>query len=104
MIDKELKYAKKWLEEQDAKWPNRHIEIHKNCCNKCPANHNKKHGIVDPETRDIGTAPKEIIAKNYLFVCAWRPNKLCRGICEEYGIMDEKFIADCKNNPEIPVH
>lgn len=93
-----------WLKEQDEKWPNRHIEIHKLCCKHCPANNNKKSGVVDPESQDIGKFPKDIIAKNYLFVCAWRPNKLCRGICEEYELTDEKFIAECCQNDNIPVH
>jgi hypothetical protein len=57
------------------KFPNRHKEIHKECCEKCPS----KHG-EDPEVKDIKeTCGKEVIVKEFLFVCAWRPNKLCKG-------------------------
>jgi len=83
-----------WLNEQDRKFPNRHKEIHKGCCKHCPSNNNAKAGIIDPESVEIKTYPKELIAKEFLFVCAWRGNKLCKGICDYYGI-DEQYITEC---------
>ena len=53
------------------RYPNRHKEIHKVCCKKCPS----ANGSTDPESEDIKTLPKDVIAKNYLFVCAWRNRK-----------------------------
>lgn len=80
-----------YLDQADKQFPNRHNEIHKVCCKKCPSNHNKKNGNVDEESEQIKTFPKELIAKEYLFVCAWRPNKLCKAICDYYDI-DENYL------------
>ncbi len=89
------------LKEQDCKYPNRRKEIHKGCCKHCPSNNNAKEGIIDPESEDIKSSfPKETIAKEILFVCAWRPNKLCKGICDYYGI-DEQYIAKCNKNDSL---
>lgn len=90
----ELLTDMEFMKKQDQKYPNRHKEIHKGCCKYCPSNNNAKAGIIDPECEDIKTLPKEVIAKEYLFVCAWRPNKLCKGICD-YLEIDEEFIKMC---------
>lgn len=90
-----LKTGIELLREQDKKWPNRHKEIHKGCCKHCPTHNSKKAGILDPESEDIKKCPKELIAREYLFVCAWRPNKLCKGLCDDMGI-DEEFIKNLK--------
>lgn len=79
------------LEKMDKQFPNRHKEIHKGFCKNCPSNHNKKNGTIDEESEQIKTFPKELIAKEYLFVCAWRPNKLCKGNCDDMGI-DENYL------------
>lgn len=71
-------------------------EIHKACCKRCPTNQNKVNGTVDPESTEIKTYPKDLIVKEFLFVCAWRPDKLCKGLCDYFEI-DEKFIADVYN-------
>lgn len=80
--------------EKNKLFPNRHIEIHKACCKHCPSNNNRRAGIKDPETEDLKGLPKELIAKEYLFVCAWRNEKLCKGICDKFGI-DEQFTKAC---------
>lgn len=90
----ELLTDMEFMKKQDQKYPNRHKEIHKGCCKYCPSNNNRKAGIKDPETEDLKALPKELIAREYLFVCAWRNDKLCKGICDEFGI-DEQFIKMC---------
>jgi len=80
-----------YFRDFDKKYPNRHKEIHKVCCKKCPSENNRKAGRTDPETEDIKLYPKEIIAKEFLFVCAWRNSKLCKGLCDQFSI-DENFI------------
>ena len=78
-------------EEMNRKYPNRHKEIHKACCKECPTVQSQKLNLVDPEAEEISTYPKEIIAKNFLFVCYKRESKLCKGLCDYYGI-DKEFI------------
>ncbi len=68
-------------------------EIHTKCCKYCPTNNNRKLGIKDGETEDLKELPKQIIVLEYLFTCAWRKEKLCKGICDEFDI-DEKFIIN----------
>lgn len=101
-IPKDIKSNLHWLEEQDLKYPNRHKDIHKGCCKYCPSNNNRKSGIIDPETEDFKKLPKDIIATKYVFVCAWRPNKLCKGLCDNFDI-DEEFIKKAyeKNDKTI---
>ena len=76
-----------YFERLDAEHPNRHKIIHKGCCKPCPSNQN----VTDPECEDIKTLPKEEIAREYLFVCAWRNSKLCKGNCDNMGI-DQEFL------------
>ena len=71
----------------DAQYPNRHKLIHKNCCKYCPS----KNGATDPECEDMKELPKELIAKEYLFVCAWRNSKACKGFADNMGI-DQEFL------------
>lgn len=81
--------------EQDRLFPNRYKEIHKGCCKFCPSKYHVKHDIIDLESAEIKMLPKEqIVAQRFLFVCGWRGNKLCKGLCDYYGI-DEQFIKDC---------
>jgi len=77
-----------WLKEQDRLYPNRHNEIHKSCCKHCPSTKGS-----DPETDEIKNYPKDLILKEFAFVCAWRPNKLCKGFCDVCGI-DQKFVSE----------
>ena len=86
------------FEENERKFPNRHKVIHKGCCKNCPTEKNQKGGVIDSESEDIKTYPKEVISNEFLFVCAWRPNKLCKGICDFYDInqeyLDEKVSKE----------
>ena len=77
--------------KNDLLYPNRHKVIHKVCCKQCPADRNRKEGIIDPESADIAKLPKELIAKEFLYVCAWRPSKLCKGNCDTMGI-NQKYL------------
>ena len=71
--------------------PNKYpTEIHKGCCKNCPANHFNKNGIVDFEAEDIRKDyTKEEIEKDFLFKCAWRTDKLCKGNADYYGITQD---------------
>ena len=94
---KRLKISSRMIDiiEHDKVYPNRHIKIHKTCCKKCPSEYNRKHNFKDPETEEIKLLSKELIVKEFLFVCAWRPNKLCKGLCDKLEI-DEKLIKTIK--------
>lgn len=83
-LEKIKKGIDEYFEEQERLYPNRHKEIHKVSCKYCPSEKGS-----DPESEDIKTLPKEIIAKEYLFVCAWRTSKLCKGNCDSMGINQE---------------
>jgi len=65
-------------------------KIYNTCCMECPINNQGP----DQECRDIKKLPKEIIAKEFLFVCFKRQKKLCKGLCEYMGI-DEDFLEKC---------
>ncbi len=80
-----------WLDEMNRLYPNRHNEIHKVSCQHCPSAKG-----TDPESEEIKTYSKELIVKEFLFVCAWRESKLCKGLCDKMGI-DEKFIEEVRN-------
>lgn len=53
-------------------------EIHSTPCEKCPS----EWYPPDPEAHDLLTMVTngEIREEDFLFVCAWRPNKICRGL------------------------
>lgn len=83
----------KYFEELNKKFPDRRKVIHKKCCKYCPSNTN----ISDPETEEYKKLPKDVLIKEYVFVCAWRQNKLCKGICNQFDIDQEainKFYAN----------
>lgn len=73
-----------FLDELDKKFPDRHKQIHNDLCKHCPS----ANGF-DEESVEIAKLPKELIAKEYAFVCAWRNNKLCKGNCDNMGITQE---------------
>jgi hypothetical protein len=64
-------------------------QIHKGCCKGCPSSFR-----MDEEAQEISRMPKELIAREFLFVCYKRPDKLCKGLCDNMGI-DEEYL---KNN------
>jgi len=84
MIPNELE-----IEELYLKWPNRRREIHDNYCEKCPSHWSVLNGHSDPETEKMKELSKEAKIQEGLFLCAWRPNKLCKGICEALEITKE---------------
>lgn len=64
-------------------------QIHKHCCKNCPTENVYKKGGKDLEVEDLRELPKEILAKEFVFVCYCRNSKLCKGICDQYGITQE---------------
>lgn len=72
------------IREDDRKYPNRHQQIHKACCKNCPS----YKGRSDPEADEYGKLPLEKRI-NHVFPCGWRPSKLCKGICDNYGVNEE---------------
>jgi hypothetical protein len=49
--------------------------VHQNPCAKCPSMFPNR----DPESADILGSADESVLRESLFVCAWRPEKLCHG-------------------------
>jgi len=67
--------------------------IHKGCCKHCPsASPYKCQEEIDMDN-DIRPMGKRMIALEILFACAWRPTKLCKGICDTFEI-DQAFLDD----------
>jgi hypothetical protein len=60
--------------------------IHLNYCANCPSRHGQIYGH-DPESLDYMSLPDGEKQK-YVFPCAWRPTKLCKGICEDLGYVE----------------
>lgn len=89
MSSTDLSGVTKWLVEQERKYPDAHKKIHKHCCKQCPTNNIRITGEKDMEVELYRKAPKEILIKEIIFTCAWRPSKLCKGICDEYGITQD---------------
>ena len=85
-----------YFEKMDRMYPDRNKQIHKVSCKHCPSECYKRNGMVDPESEDIKLLPKEVIAKEYLFVCAWRNSKLCKGNCD-YMEIDQQYLNDLYN-------
>lgn len=85
------RFVNKQIEHQntiEVMYPNRHREIHKVHCNGCPSSFG-----MDEESEDISKYPKELIAKEFLFVCYQRQSKLCKGLCDNMGIDEEYLIS-----------
>lgn len=82
-----------YFSELDRKYPNRRKQIHKHSCKHCPSEKGS-----DPETEDIKAhVSKEVIAKQYVFACAWRNSKLCKGYCDYNGI-DQEYLDNLYKN------
>jgi len=62
------------------------MEVHIDHCPNCPSKWGEIHGH-DPETLDMLGWPDRHLQ---VFPCAWRPEKLCRGICDLFGYDKEK--------------
>ena len=91
MIGSIIKKHKDTEQERDEKWPDRHRTIHKYHCDGCPSHCNAIAGETDAETEEVKSWPKSLIAKEGLFVCYKRPNKLCKGLCDVMSI-DQEFL------------
>jgi len=59
--------------------------IHSTYCKYCPT----KHFPADEESKMIASMPDGIKQK-HVFPCGWRPNKLCRGVCDELDYDEKK--------------
>lgn len=60
-------------------------EVHGLPCRCCPS----AHFPIDPEMEDLCNAPIEVRAA-HIFVCAWRPEKLCRGAFDLMKLAEAK--------------
>lgn len=58
--------------------PPRPTEIHDSPCVHCPS----EHFAIDPEAEDLlnACARGDISQSDFLFTCAWRGEKICRGL------------------------
>lgn len=80
------------IDQLNRLYPNRHKEIHLLECKHCPSKRDSDNGREDEESKEIkANYPKEFIAKEFLFVCAWRESKLCKGLCD-YMEIDQEFL------------
>ena len=68
-------------------------KIWKYRCKNCHSAHHKP----DPEALDMERWFKagEIEIEVAIFPCAWRPNKLCKGVCDKMGV-GEKEVENYK--------
>jgi len=57
--------------------------VHEKPCPRCPS----AHYPPDPESEEIIRWVKagKMPASEAVFSCAWRPEKLCRGVCDNVG-------------------
>ena len=67
--------------------PFAHMPIHDEPCPKCPT----AHYPPDPESADIEAWVKagKQPAGAWVFPCAWRREKLCKGICDYLGFTEK---------------
>lgn len=69
-------------------------QVHKNYCPNCPSNR-AVFPDSDPEAKEIEGYP-DGERQMFVFPCAWRPNKLCKGICESLDYEEEKHGPQLK--------
>jgi hypothetical protein len=67
-------------------------EIHRHPCVRCPS----AHGPPDPLSLDYMSAPRDVQLREGIFPCGWRPNKMCKGVCDKLNVKEE----DIKDNEE----
>lgn len=60
---------------------------HDHPCGPCPST-----GAPDLESEEIKTWPRAEIIRT-AFPCAWRPERFCRGYCDEHGITDGDLVG-----------
>ena len=63
----------------------RPTEVHKKPCKNCPSAHHPR----DPEAQDILDALSrgEVSFEDVVFPCAWRPEKICRGVYDSASLV-----------------
>ncbi len=66
----------------------RPTRIHRHPCARCPS----AHFPPDPESQDIAALPYAERIR-HVFPCGWRPQALCRGVCDELGV-DASNVAE----------
>lgn len=59
--------------------------IHKKPCAHCPS----AHFPPDPESADIKANWSRAAQIDVVFPCAWRPDAMCRGVCDDLNITEE---------------
>ena len=64
-------------------------EVHREYCNHCPSRGYKVGSGEDPET-DWYAGHPDGVRQQFVFPCAWRREKLCKGICEVMSYEEEK--------------
>lgn len=75
-------------------------EVHKTYCKNCPS----KWHPADPESLDIASMP-DGKKQMHVFTCAWRGEKLCKGVCEDLNYTEEKWgekLAINRSTETIP--
>ena len=67
--------------------PSRPRTIWKRPCKHCPS----AHFPPDPESLQMTQFYKagEITVWEAIFPCAWRPQKMCKGVCDVMGITEK---------------
>lgn len=66
--------------------PPRPRTIHRHYCKHCPS----RPGFEPDEiTLDFQRESLEVRRDEGVFPCGWRPQKMCRGICERLGVTEE---------------
>jgi hypothetical protein len=66
----------------------RPTQIHAHPCKHCPSAHHEP----DPESLDYLAAPRAEQIDS-VFVCAWRPDKQCKGYCDFLGVNEAELVA-----------
>ncbi len=69
-------------------------EIHSQTCKYCPS----AHYPSDPESEDMIRFYREgsLTWDELTFPCAWRPEKLCKGICDQAAKATQSIAKETK--------
>lgn len=85
--------ANDFFADLDRKYPDRHKKIHKAPCKNCPS----MSPHVDEETEDFKKCSDEYLISEVLFVCYLRNSKLCKGLCDNLSINQDKIYKFYEN-------
>lgn len=66
--------------------------VHEDACERCPSTHYPN----DPEADAVKEAVSAglVDKRHYVFPCAWRPDKICKGIADQLNYIGRPL---CKN-------